>query len=287
LKSTFVRKLAREDLDFAFEMTVAEQWNDRPEDIKRVFDFEPKGCFIAEVDNKPAGHVFAITYGKLGWIGLLIVKTEHRRMGIGRLLMTKAEEYLLSRDVETVKLEAVPEISDLYRKLGFVEEYDSFRYVGTTERGRPSKDSSIVSIKETDIASLADFDARFFGAPRNRVLAKLCHEYPELCLVSRSGSRIDGYVMCRKALSGYKLGPWVCDPEKSEIAEELLVQCTAKLEPKSQVYIGVPAPNHFALGILERLGYSKCSHSIRMRFGKKLENECVEGVFAIGGPTKG
>jgi hypothetical protein len=28
-------------------------------------------------------------------------------------------------------------------------------------------------------------------------------------------------------------------------------------------------------------------NSIRMRYGEPLENECVNGVFVIGGPMKG
>ena len=282
-----IRQLEEDDLDFAFEMTTTEQWNERREDIKRVFGYEPEGCFIAELNDHKIGHVFALSYGKLGWIGLLIIKAEYRRMGIGRLLTAKAKEYLLNRGVETAKLEAVPEISDLYRKLGFVDEYDSLRYVGTVGRARLSKNSSIVSIEEPDIVALADFDARFFGAPRTRVIAKLHQEYPQFCFMSRSSSKINGYIMCRESLSGYKLGPWICDADKPEIAEQLLVQCVARLEPNSQVYIGVPAVNHAATEILRRHGYSKYSHSIRMRFGKELENECIEGVFAIGGPMKG
>jgi hypothetical protein len=99
--------------------------------------------------------------------------------------------------------------------------------------------------------------------------------------------KIVGYVMCRKALVGYKLGPWVCDPRKPETAKELLTRCIKQLEPKAQLFIGVPAVNKTATKILQELGFANYSHSIRMRFGEELENERVKGVFAIGGPMKG
>lgn len=77
------------------------------------------------------GHIFSICYGRLGWIGLLIVNAEYRRRGIGALLMKKAMDYLLSRKVKTIKLEAVPKVANLYRKLGFVDEFDSLRLIKT------------------------------------------------------------------------------------------------------------------------------------------------------------
>lgn len=282
-----MRPLTKNDFDFAHEMTVVEQWNDRLKDVKRIFNFEPDGCFIAEIDGKPVGHVFAISYGNLGWIGLLIVEAEYRRMGIGRLLMEKARDYLLRRGVETVKLEAVPEIAALYRKLGFRDENDSLRFKGTNANLPVRDSSSIKPIALEDIGELAKFDSRFFGADRIRVLTSLFQEYPQFCFISRSGPKVVGYVMCRKALVGYKLGPWVCDPDKPEIARQLLIHCLRKPEPHSEVSIGVPSVNTASVRILEQLGFTNYSYSIRMRYGEPLENECVHGVFAIGGPMKG
>lgn len=282
-----VQQLKEVDLGFAFDLNVAEEWNDRFEDIKRMLGFEPDGCFIAEVERERAGHVFSISYGKLGWIGLLVVKAEYRKMGIGKLLTTKAKDYLLSRGVQTVKLEAVPEVSGLYRKMGFVDEYDSLRFKGTVESASLSRSSSSALIKKKDLAELASFDSRYFGADRTRVLRKLYDENPQLCFFSYSGSEITGYVMCRKAKIGYNLGPMVCNPGSPETAKELLQECMGKLSPKTEIFVGVPAINLAATKILRELGFVKYSHSIRMRFGKKLENECVKGIFAIGGPMKG
>jgi GNAT superfamily N-acetyltransferase len=187
MKHVTVRQLTKEDIGFAHEMTVREQWNDRLEDIERMFTFEPNGCLMAEVDGKPAGHVFAISYGKLGWTGLLIVKVECRRIGIGRLLMIKAKDYLLSQGVTTIKLEAVPAISDLYRSIGFADEYDSLRFMGTVEGISSTQSSSAIHVKRQDLNEVAKFDAEYFGADRTRVLIRLYQEYPQFCFVSYAG----------------------------------------------------------------------------------------------------
>jgi GNAT superfamily N-acetyltransferase len=286
LKSTTIRKLEAKDLDFAYKMVSTEEWNDREADLRRMLNCEPEGCFIAEVDDEPAGHVFSIGYEKLGWIGLLIVDANHRNKGIATMLMERAMDYLLGHGLETIKLEAVPEVVRLYRKLGFVDEYDSLRFVGTSRKQATLK-SQCTNINRTeDLLEIGRFDAEYFGADRTKVLSRLCKEFPELCLVSRSKSGVNGYIMCREAAVGYKLGPWVCKPKNRPEATMLLTACLSKTKQGEKVYIGVPALNTTAVEILHELDFQQCSESIRMRCGKEL-HDCIDGIFAIGGPMKG
>jgi ribosomal protein S18 acetylase RimI-like enzyme len=287
LEGATVRKLEHNDLAFVHKMTMTENWNDRIEDIRRMFDCDPNGSFMAELAGQAVGHVFTIKYGKLGWVGLLIVRKEYRRKGIGRLLTEKAKDHLLSERTKTVKLEAVPTISDLYRKLGFVDEYDSLRFVGTAKKVSSVKSRSVTLMNRRTMADLARFDAAFFGEDRTKVLSRLYEGFPQLCFVSRTGSEINGYIMCRIAESGYKLGPWVCDPGNIEVARDLLMACLCRLEPKSKVYVGVPAVNLSAVEILQEIGFQQYSKSIRMWFGERLQNERVGGIFAICSPMKG
>lgn len=274
-------------------MVSTEQWNDRKEDIKRMLAFEPKGCFIAEVNDKPAGHVFSVNYGELGWVGLLIVRPEWRQRRIGTLLMRRAVDYLLNHGAKTVKLEAVPEIAGLYRKLGFIDEYDSLRLIGINRRSMQRQDKSARPMEENEINQIAKFDKKYFGADRTKVISALFQEQPNHCFVSRSDREIEGYVMCRKAESGYKLGPWVSKPEKPKVARELLAKCMSTIDQNEKVFVGVPAPNGNAVQILLDFGFEQCISanklvkSIRMRLGKELRSDCVEGIFAIGGPMKG
>nr|MDO8133861.1 GNAT family N-acetyltransferase [Candidatus Njordarchaeum guaymaensis] len=282
-----IHPLRKKDISFAYKMNKTEQWNDREEDLRRMLDYEPKGCFLAVVEGKPAGHVFTVNYGRLGWIGLLIVKAEYRRIGIGRLLMEKAKQYLLDLGVRTIKLEAVPEFSDLYRALGFVDEYHSLRFKGVYNKKLTGSSTLIVNMKEDMIYDIAEFDTQYFGADRAKVLSKLYQAYPELCLVSCSKQEILGYVMCRKAETGYKLGPWICNPENLQIATDLLIACMKRIGDETSVFVGVPATNESAIEILSHLGFTQYSKSIRMRFGEELKDDCIKGVFAIGGPMKG
>ena len=283
----YIRPFEEGDIDFAYKLDLMEQWNDTRNDIKRMFGYEPDGCFIAEIKGKPIGHVSSISYGRLGWIGLLIVKTEYRRRGIGTLLTKRAVDYLLSREVETIKLEATSTIADLYRKLGFVDEYDSLRFIGVCREITSLSSRCVNPIKKERITELAKFDATYFGADRKKVLSELFQSNPQLCFVAHKGSKIVGYIMCRETESGYRIGPWVCNPENTQIARELLMKCMKTIRQNEKLYVGVPAVNKAAFEILQDFNFKQYSKSIRMYFGKKLETERVDGIFAIGGPEKG
>lgn len=218
---------------------------------------------------------------------MLIIKAEYRRRGIGTLLTKRAVNYLLSCKVETIKLEAVSAIADLYRKLGFVDEYDSLRFTGASRKITSLSSHRINPLKIEQIKQLTKFDAEYFGANRAKVLSRLYQENPQLCYVSRVDSRITGYIMFRKTKSGYRIGPWVCNPENPQVARELLVECMETIGYSVKLSVGVPAVSEVAVEILQDFGFKQYSKSIRMYLGQKLETERVDGVFAISGPEKG
>jgi ribosomal protein S18 acetylase RimI-like enzyme len=285
LESLAIRRFTEEDVEFAYEMTTAEEWNVTKGDIERMLSYEPDGSFIADANGLRVGHVFAITYEKLGWIGLLIVRKEYRNKRAGTLLMKRAIDYLLNRGVQTIDLDAVPEISGLYQKLGFTDRFDSLRFMGTRRRIISGRTDSATQMDEKDIAEAAEFDARYFGADRTRVLASLYQAYTTLCFVSHARSDFAGYIMCRKAENGYNIGPFVCNSE--HVAAQLLAKCLSRLPLKASVYVGVPSANGKAAEILRRHGFKQYSKSIRMRFGRNLETERQSDIYAIGGPMKG
>jgi len=94
-------------------------------------------------------------------------------------------------------------------------------------------------------------------------------------------------VMCRAAVEGYNVGPFVCDPEEPRIARSLLERCMRELGLNKSIYLGVPAVNKNSVALLRDFGFEQYSKSIRMYLGKNLGNEIPSGVFAIGGAMKG
>ncbi len=252
-----------------------------------MLSYEPDGCFVAAIKGQPVGHVFTVNYGRLGWIGFLIVKSGFRRQGVGTELTKHAIAHLLNHEAQTVRLEAVPEIAELYRRLGFVDEYDSLRFVRDSAKVESLPSPHVHSIKKGEITEISEFDAEYFGANRRRVLQTLYENNPQSCLISTSANKVTGYIMSRERESGYTIGPWVCCPASRGVERKLLAKCLRIIGRDEKVYVGVPAVNEVAVETLVNFGFRQYSKSIRMFLGERLHTERVEGVFAIGGPMKG
>jgi hypothetical protein len=167
-----------------------------------------------------------------------------------------------------------------------VDEYDSLRFIGISKKHAKLRGHCINIKKSEELSEIGRLDAEYFGADRTKVLRKLFEEFPELCFISRGKSGINGYIMCREAAVGYKLGPWVCKPGNRQEATMLFSACLSGAKEGEKVYIGVPALNTTAVDILREFGLTQYGKSIRMRYGRKLD-DCVDGVFAIGGAMKG
>ena len=91
------------DVDLAMNLKDQVDWNQTPDDIRRLIEYEPDGCFIAEFDGIPVGTVSTTSYGtKLAWIGMMLVLPEYRRRGIACQLMLKGIDYLRDRGVTCV-----------------------------------------------------------------------------------------------------------------------------------------------------------------------------------------
>jgi len=84
--------------------------------------------------------------------------------------------------------------------------------------------------------------------------------------------------MRRKAKNGHKIGPFACNPENTQTAEDMLQELMNRLADTT-LYVGVPAPNKNAVELLMKHGFVQYSKSIRMRFGPELKNERVQSIW--------
>jgi GNAT superfamily N-acetyltransferase len=292
-----IRKFSADTFEYVANLYAIEDWSYLPSEIKRYMKWEPDGCFVAKIDDKYVGHVFSISYDHLGWIGLLRVDPKYRNKGIGSQLMKQAISYLRGIGVKVIRLEAVQNAVNLYRRLGFKEEFDSLRFrvvvqnlsiIEHTFSIKSSNRVKIRSMKNGDIPSIAELDSLYFGAPRTKVLRTLFQEFPHLCFVADIDNTLIGYIMCRKSESNtYKVGPWVCNPGESKVAEKLLIACSQMLGKNNVLALGIPFINDQAIQIAEKFGFQHVSTCKRMFYGQELMEDDPKGIFAIGGSEKG
>ena len=280
-----IHRMSSDDLEFALHLVEVEGWGDSRDELARLLTYEPEGCFIAEEGEEPVGMVTSTSYGKLGWIGCLIVESEKRGRGIGTELMRQAIEYLEQKGVETIRLDAVQKAVSLYRRLGFTEECRSLRLRGAGSR-RDAPD--VVPMEPSHLEDVFELDAYCFGADRSRVLRQVFQDFPELCFVSYAEGKLAGFIMARRLARGAQIGPWVCRPDRlSRDKAEPLLRAALNALGDQLVNVGVLEDNRASQEILRDYGFREGPWSLRMRLGPDRYGGDPQGIFAIGAAAKG
>src|SRR5713226_2659997 len=132
-----IRQMHTSDIPSAMRIKEAAGWNQTPEDWVNVLALEPQGCWVEEQGGEVVASTTAICYGQeLAWIGMVLVRPDHRGRGLARGLMEHCLAWLAARHVRQVKLDATDMGRPLYQKLGFHAERAIERWSGPG-RGRP------------------------------------------------------------------------------------------------------------------------------------------------------
>jgi ribosomal protein S18 acetylase RimI-like enzyme len=285
-RTVTIRPWVDKDIEYIVRSISREQWGHTRGDVERCWHWEPNGCFLAEEESERVGHVSTITYGRLGWIGLLIVNPERRGRLIGTALMERAVDYLRRSGVETIRLEAVERAVSLYRRLGFRTEFESLRYRGRMQIARrKSFEGEVSPAQPKDLGRLSFLDSGCFGSNRNRVLKTFIDGNPQHCLVAR-GNGLLGYIMYRRTQNGYWMGPWVCTDVAA--SEKLLNGSLSSIgDPNVELRFGFPSPNEEMKKLMRRGNFEFSGRSIRMVLGEDEYNGRPQHIFGIAGPEKG
>ena len=275
------RVMTREDKMFFTQLMDMVGWGMTPQDYSRMLKFSPDGLFIASIDGFDLGMISTINYGKIAWIGNLVVLPNSRGKGIGEGLMMKSMEYLKGEGVESIKLDSVQLAIPLYRRLGFRDEYRSLRYKGVASENRVS---TPIQMKVEDLKIVGEYDQSVFKAPRHNLLRYVYKKNPELAFTAWDSEKLVGYIMAKYGKFNVKIGPW--QSESPEIAEELLYSVMNQVVGYD-LWVGLPEGNTHGVSILEKLGFSANPSSLRMCYGDCSVVENVEKVYGLGGPDKG
>ncbi|TRO53740.1 GNAT family N-acetyltransferase, partial [Candidatus Bathyarchaeota archaeon] len=119
-----VEGIAVNDYPFAVQLANTMNWNMTLEDFEFMVKLEPHGCFVLFRSQERLGIVTCISFGKVGWLGNLVVKADAQREGAGNFLTTHAINYLKSKGVETIGLYAYPHLVKFYKHFGFESDID-------------------------------------------------------------------------------------------------------------------------------------------------------------------
>mgnify|MGYP003321250522 FL=1 len=244
------------DIDFAKSLTDGENWGNSIEDWKRLMKISIP--LIAVDGEQSLGVTTAFDYGNLGMIGNVVVSSESRGKGVGKILLKEAMKRLES--CKSVRVQSRMEVSSFYKDLGFLPEGMStqFRLDADMKSFQPfdvDSDDNIVPAEGYWDEILA-IDQRQFGADRSQFLKEISDYLPQCSFVAlgEDGS-VKGFIMAKGEDSWYEIGPWIVEPGCKNW--QGMLQATVQAIPdKSTVEILVPAPNFRITNLLDSIGYN-------------------------------
>ena len=274
MSDVVIRSLDLAEIEMLIGWAKAEGWNPGIADAAPFQAADPEGFIGCFVDGQMAAGISAIGYGfNFGFIGLYIARSDFRGRGYGRRVWDAGMAYLKNR---TIGLDGVPEQLANYRSMGFVPNYETFRWSGKLH-GRIDPD--ICSLEDINPASLITFDAECF-AERRAAFLQAWLALPRQTKVLIRDSAICGYAVARQCHEGYKIGPLFA--VDSDAATTLLFACAAEVEGQL-IHIDVPADQARFSAVLEAHGFECVFQTTRMYRGTppSFETACVFGVTTL------
>lgn len=281
---TSIRHFEPADVEFALQQKAREGWAVSRAQFEVYPKHDPDGCFVATEGRRPVGMVTTACFGASGWIGNLIVEPDFRSRGIGRALMECGLDSLRNRGAATVHLEGDPPGIPLYRKLGFVDEFESCRFTLPRSITRPALDGSAAdTMTSEDLDDVAALDAAITGAGRRRFL-ELKIPRADLATVRRRNGKIVSFLLAASTDRGLRIGP--CIAQDHDDARGLIAAAVSAAAGRP-VLIGLPAVNTETIGMLTDIGFEQGPSSLRMRLGAPLPTGDPSRVVAIASGAVG
>lgn len=237
--------------------------------LRRYLRCQPRCGWAAFDGDQLVGLVTVLRQGTAGFVGAMAVHPEHRGAGLGRRLLAHAQDAARRAGIETFLLEATAMGEHLYRRLGYVDEYETLIVTRGVVAPPPA-----TRIAASEHAALSQLDAAATGTTREDMLLDLLAEHDAGVTVHRAGE-LAGAAM----RLGERLGPALATD--ADAGEPLFAQ----LAPACSVAV-IPEPNRAALDAAARYGFSEVRRLRRMRLGPAVAVH-PEWIWALASPGAG
>jgi len=268
------------DIPFGKMLTDGEGWHRTLADWKRLLVLSPYGMLKARVGGSDVGVAGLLWYDKVAWIHSVLVSKEMRGQGIGRAMLRTCVQRSRDLKVPCVKLDSVRGFERFYKSFGFVEEYESRRFLRNGERFPMAAERVTPALLDR----IVYFDQTMTGLNRSRAIRAIYDDAPELAFCVKSDSGPQGYVFARRGEERIQIGPCVVDKEDSSCASRLISSLIGS-EPDSRFRMCVSGANSDAVKLATGLGFESVMSSTRMFMGKKFEES--NACYAMISPEKG
>jgi GNAT superfamily N-acetyltransferase len=221
------------------------------------------------------------------WISMVLVAGNWRRRGLATLLMRRAVDDLVGRDLVPV-LDATPDGRAVYRTLGFEDSWGFHRLI-RRERGPPAEPVAapagvaIRPLTDADWSPLCAYDATAFGADRGAVLAGLRGRLGAAELIAERDGRIVGFLLGRDGRLAAHIGPLIA--EDDAVACALAARALAALD--GPLFVDLADARSAARDFFEARGFSAVRPLTRMIYRSSARLDDAARTYAVVGPEFG
>jgi ribosomal protein S18 acetylase RimI-like enzyme len=266
-----------EDIPFVIEITERESWDYSEDDIRVMMELEPRGCFVVEIDDERVGMLTTVSYGRIAWIGNVVVRSDKRGLHLGTKLIKHAVSYLKKEGVEIIGGYSYLDAFSFYERIGFRHSFRVGKYSGMTFTS-PHRGSK--TIQNKDLGEIVEVDKKYYPGDRADILGISASSQPDFFLWAGNGG-VQGYITGFSSPKACEIGPWICDPARPDLAEDLLLDCFSALGEKKTSLV-VPTENKKAIQIVEEHGLTKDFEVIGMFYETDESKMDRRGIFAAG-----
>lgn len=274
MKSEYViRNAALSEISIFTDYARKEGWNPGLNDGMSFWEADNKGFLVGLLDNIPIATISCVKYdNNFAFMGFYIVRSEYREHGYGIKIWNEALEY--AGDIN-IGLDGVLAQQKNYEKSGFKLAYNNIRYEGINNV--VSGLDKTVDFDESIFGELNSYDSKHFLSDRRSFL-KVWFKNAKSVKVKQQGSKAIGYGVIRECFSGYKIGPVFANDKNT--AEEIITDLLKSIPIGKKFYLDVPAVNHPAVRICEKMYMKKVFETVRM-YNKYIPDIPVNNVFGI------
>ena len=280
-----MRRMTLDDLPLAARLQAQAGWNQTDADWRRFLAMAPEGSFVGHDAGRAVGTIIAFTFGPVAWLAMLLVDTPARGKGVGTAMMHDAVDRLDRRGVRSIRLDATPLGRPIYRRLGFVDQFELARFGGRVQSRRPGgagHGEPVLPVAADQLSDVAALDRAVTSTARRDLIERLHHEQPGTMIAMRRGGRLAGYLCARPGAHAAQIGPCIAEPDAgAALFDDAFHRCAGR-----EVFVDIPIDNPPAVAAAQAEGLVPKRQFFRMCRGEPV-NDDVKRLWASSGPEMG
>lgn len=285
-----VQSLKRADLSVAdagrgYLLSTEIGWNQTEADWSYMLANGP-GIGLTDSHGKLVASAIALPYGRFGWVCMVLVAPDWRRLGLATDLMNGVIE-MLQADGVVPGLDATPAGREVYRRIGFVDVYGLERLVAehASLAASPPPGTDIRPLSEADMDAVAAFDAPVFAGDRAALLRHLHGREPARATGAWKEGALTGFALARDGRTWTQIGPVIAAEE--DTAKALVAAAANAGSGPDALLIDAMDYHDGYLDWLKAGGFEFQRPYIRMLHGSDQPLDRKEMVFSPSGPELG